>query len=327
MVNKLTSIELCAGAGGQALGLHLAGFKHELLIEIDHAACETLRINNYENYLSWNDIIEGCLIDFSNRNLDEYRGIDLVAGGVPCPPFSKAGKQLGQDDERDLFPAALRVVSKIKPKAVMLENVSGLLDKKFAQYREGINNTLISLDYVPRWQLVNASDYGVPQLRPRVILVALKKEYATKFTWPSERLLPKTVGETLHDLMSSSGWPGAHEWATKANRIAPTLVGGSKKHGGPDLGPTRAKAEWRKLFVNGHRVVDLPPNHDFTGEKEGYENMPLLTVRMAARIQGFPDWWHFYGKKTAAYRQVGNAFPPPVSLAVGRRIYAALNDD
>lgn len=326
MENKLTSIELCAGAGGQALGLHLAGFKHELLIELDNAACETLRINNRENNLSWKSIHEGCLKEFSHLDLSEYQGIDLVAGGVPCPPFSKAGKQLGQDDDRDLFPSALKVIEKINPKAVMLENVSGLLDQKFSEYRRHINDMLIHLGYHPRWKLLNASDFGVPQLRPRVILIAIKNEYSDKFQFPDEKISPKTVGETLYDLISSRGWEGAFDWSKKANGIAPTLVGGSKKHGGPDLGPTRAKAEWKKLFVNGHRLSDLAPPHDFTGEKEGYENMPLLTVRMAARIQGFPDWWHFYGKKTAAYRQVGNALPPPVSFAIGKRIYAAINN-
>jgi DNA (cytosine-5)-methyltransferase 1 len=325
LFNQLTSIELCAGAGGQALGLHLAGFKHKLLVEIEPAACKTLRLNNLKHNLGWDSILEGCLIEFSNSNLDQYSDIDLVAGGVPCPPFSKAGNQLGKDDERDLFPSALRVVEKINPKAVMLENVSGLLDRKFSDYRDSINQTLISLGYFPSWRLINASDYGVPQLRPRVILVALKEKYAEHFVWPGAKAAPLTVGEALFDLMEESGWQGAREWSQKANRIAPTLVGGSKKHGGPDLGPTRAKASWKELCVNGHRVADAPPGRDFVGEKVGYENMPLLTVRMTARVQGFPDWWEFFGKKTAAYRQVGNAFPPPVSQAVGESIRNALN--
>ena len=100
-------------------------------------------------------------------------------------------------------------------------------------------------------------------------------------------------------------------------RHAPTLVGGSKKHGGPDLGPTRAKKAWATLGVDGMGIWDEAPERDFVG-------MPRLTTRMAARIQGFPDEWEFFGKKTAAYRQIGNAFPPPVAAAVGRQIRAAL---
>lgn len=325
MVTKeFTSIELCAGAGGQALGLHLAGFKHKLLIEIEPPACKTLQLNNLKHNLGWDNIFEGCLIEFASCDISKYEGIDLVAGGVPCPPFSKAGKQLGEDDERNLFPSALRVIEKTKPKAVMLENVSGLLTPKFADYRASIDEKLISLGYTPFWRLINACDIGVPQLRPRVVLVALKKEYAHNFSWPDVKLTPPTVGEALLDLMAADGWSGAEDWSKKANKIAPTLVGGSKKHGGPDLGPTRARAAWKELSVNGHRVGDAPPNSEFIGDRVGYENMPLLTVRMAARIQGFPDWWEFFGKKTASYRQVGNAFPPPVAQAVGESIIRAL---
>lgn len=326
MANEYTSIELCAGAGGQALGLHQAGFKHRLLIEIDKPACQTLIHNNAIHSLGWEEVVEGCVEHFAQHHAHEYKGVDLVAGGVPCPPFSKAGKQLGKDDERDLFPAALDIVEKIKPKAVMLENVSGLLEPKFDEYRTQINKRLNDLGYITFWKLHNASDYGVPQLRPRVILIALKPQYAEFFSWPEEKVIPPTVGEALYDLMAINGWEGAAEWKNKANKIAPTLVGGSKKHGGPDLGPTRARKAWQELHVNGSIVGNEPPEKGFTGykDKEEYKGMPLLTVRMAARIQGFPDWWEFIGKKTPAYRQVGNAFPPPVAESIGKALIKAL---
>lgn len=326
MLTEYTSIELCAGAGGQALGLHKAGFKHKLLIEIDKDASKTLSYNNAIHSLGWEKIIEGCVEHFAEYNADQYKGVDIVAGGVPCPPFSKAGKQLGQDDERDLFPAALKIVEKIAPKAVMLENVAGLLEPKFNDYRAQIDNKLNSMGYITFWKLHNASDYGVPQLRPRVILVALKPEFAKFFSWPDKKITPPTVGEALFDLMASNGWEGAANWKTKANKIAPTLVGGSKKHGGPDLGPTRARKAWKELHVNGSIIGNEPPEKNFNGykDKEEYKGMPLITVRMAARIQGFPDWWEFVGKKTAAYRQVGNAFPPPVAEHIGRSIINAL---
>lgn len=323
---EFTSIEICAGAGGQALGLHSAGFKHKLLIEIDPDACRTLALNNRVHSLGWGKIVEGDIIPFANYRATEYTGIDLVAGGIPCPPFSKAGKQLGKNDERDLFPPTLTIIEKINPKAVLIENVRGLLDPKFENYREEINNRLHSLGYETFWKLHHASDFGVPQLRPRVTLVALKKKYAGYFAWPESIIQPSTVGEVLYDLMASNGWEGADEWKKKANKIAPTLVGGSKKHGGPDLGPTRARQAWKELGVNGNIIADEPPSKNFTGYKNQteYENMPPLTVRMAARIQGFPDWWNFHGKKTTSYRQVGNAFPPPVAEAIGKQIIKAL---
>lgn len=307
----LTSIEICAGAGGQALGLEQAGFEHVSLVELDAAACQTLRINRNH----WH-ITEG---DLRHYSAEQWKGVELLAGGVPCPPFSKAGKQLGREDERDLFPEAIRLVSECKPQAVMLENVRGLLDSVFDEYRAKIISDLKKLGYIAEWRLLNASDFGVPQLRPRVVFVALKRGAAEYFNWPSaDAAPPPTVGEALFDLMVANGWYGALQWRERACDIAPTLVGGSKRHGGPDLGPTRAKKAWASIGVDGMGIADVAPEKNFVG-------IPRLTIRMAARIQGFPDHWQFSGKKTAAYRQIGNAFPPPVAHAVGMQIQAALN--
>lgn len=309
-MSQFSSLEMCAGAGGQGLGLEMAGFGHEALVEIEPPACATLRLNRPD----WN-VVEGDLRAFSGR---PYKGIDLVAGGVPCPPFSKAGKQLGADDERDLFPEAIRLVDECRPQAVMLENVRGLLDAVFSDYRSKVESQLKKLGYVPGWRLLQASDYGVSQLRPRVVFVGIRKDLAAAFEWPEpQRVEPATVGVLLHDLMKAKGWRGADRWRDQANTIAPTLVGGSKKHGGPDLGPTRAKRAWAAIGVDGMGLWDEAPDRDFVG-------MPRLTPRMTARIQGFPDDWTFVGRKTAAYRQIGNAFPPPVAAAVARQIYTAL---
>lgn len=307
---RLTSVEICTGAGGQALGLEQAGFTHRAVVEIDKWACETLRLNRGRE---WN-VIETDLLRWSG---EKHKGVDLVAGGVPCPPFSKAGKQLGAEDERDLFPTAIRLIDEIRPKAVMLENVRGLLDAVFNDYRNKVEQQLTALGYQPGWKLLNASDFGVSQLRPRVVFVAIRKELAAQFEWPKEQLNPPTVGALLFDLMAENGWEGAAAWAKGANTIAPTLVGGSLRHGGPDLGPTRARRAWAALGVEGRTIAEHAP-------EQGFEGMPRLTVRMAARVQGFPDDWRFAGRKTNSYRQVGNAFPPPVAKAVGHQIAKAL---
>lgn len=311
MKPSLSTLELCAGAGGQSLGLERAGIHHSGLIEIDPHACKTLRYNRP----AWN-VLQCDLHSFTDASA--FKGVDIVSGGLPCPPFSKAGKQLGHLDERNLFPVAINIVDQLRPRAVMVENVRGMLDAVFADYRTYIAGALKKLGYTTDWRLLNASDYGVPQLRPRVVFVAVRTQYAGKFNWPvPDQTPPPTVGATLYDLMAANGWKGAAAWKKRADEIAPTIVGGSTKHGGPDLGPTRAKRAWAQLGVNGLTIADEAPQPDFAG-------MPRLTVPMVARIQGFPDNWVFSGRKTNAYRQVGNAFPPPVAFAVAQKLVECL---
>lgn len=305
-----TAIELCAGGGGQALGLERAGFHHLACVEYEPDFCKTLQLNRPH----WNVICQ----DIREIRAEQLGTCDLLAGGVPCPPFSIAGQQLGEDDERDMFPAALRLIEESQPRGVMLENVKGLLSKKFTPYRERIVDRLNQLGYDVQYRLLEASDYGVPQLRPRFVLVGLRPEDMRHFNWPGPQKTQRTVGEALWDLLAENGWAGAKTFRAKANAVAPTLVGGSKKHGGPDLGPTRARTQWQALGINGISIAAAAPDKDLPPDI-----LPRLTLKMAARIQGFPDNWKFYGNKTTHYRQIGNAFPPPVAQAVGEQIITA----
>ncbi|GAA2693896.1 DNA cytosine methyltransferase [Actinoplanes palleronii] len=309
-------VEICAGAGGQALGLERAGFEHALAVELDGNALNTLK----ENRPSWKTAL-GDVADPNTWDPVDYKGVALLAGGVPCPPFTIAGKQLGATDERDLFAWAVELAGVVKPKALLLENVRGLSMPRFSGYRQHVLDRLASLGYVASWKLLQASDYGVPQLRPRFVLVALKEEYAPYFSWPEPVEQVTTVGEALEDMMGAAGWEGAADWAAKANKIGPTIVGGSKKHGGADLGPTRAKRAWAELGVDAMGVANEPPQPGAT-----FKLGPKLTCEMVARIQGWSDEykWNFVGRKTAMYRQIGNAFPPPVAAAVGKSIMRAL---
>ena len=307
----LNVIEFCAGGGGQALGLEMAGFECATAVDVDSHCCATLRLNRP----SWR-IHEADMRSFPGH---EWRGVDLFAAGVPCPPFSIAGKQLGPNDERDMFPAALRLIEEIKPRAILLENVPGFGSARFSEYRRNLFGALSALGYDGDGRVLEAVDFGVPQLRPRFVLVAMRRADFRRFEWPNSTAGIRTVGPTIRDMMAERDWPGVSDWVRKADRIAPTIVGGSKKHGGPDLGPTRAKRQWKELGVDGIGIADAPPDADF--EPDG---MPRLTVRMVARIQSFPDDWQFVGRKTAAYRQVGNAFPPLVAKAVGEAISRAL---
>lgn len=310
MARTLTSVEFCAGAGGQALGLEQAGFRHKLLVDNDAHCINTLK----KNRPKWNAVLAD-MGDISGQN---HRDIDLFAAGLPCPPFSVAGKQLGEKDERNLFPQALRLIKEMDPKFVLIENVRGFLGPAFEDYREILKQEFQLLGYQVEWKLLQSSDYGVSQLRPRVAIVAAKSNYWPHFSFPiPHKKKAKSVGRLLHDLMKENGWGGADDWARNAPTIAPTIVGGSKKHGGPDLGPTRAKKAWLELGVNGMTIAETAP-------EKGFQGVPRLTVNMVARVQGFPDTWQFTGRKTNAYRQVGNAFPPPVAYALGNAIKKAI---
>jgi DNA (cytosine-5)-methyltransferase 1 len=317
-VTGLSAVEICAGAGGQSLGLELAGFRHKLAVELDGNACETLRANHPE----W-DVRQGDVADPDVWDPAEFSGVDLLAGGVPCPPFSIAGRQLGATDERDLCAWAVELAGRMRPRALLLENVRGLSMPRFSAYRQHVKDRLRDLGYWSDWQLLQASDFGVPQLRPRFVLVALRDKDAPWFEWPEPRPCTETVGSLLRELMAGNGWAGADAWAERASGIAPTIVGGSKKHGGADLGPTRAKAAWKLLGVDAMGVADEAP-----GPSAPVNHLPKLTTDMVARIQGWvgPEYkWTFTGRKTSRYRQIGNAFPPPVARAVGQAIANALN--
>ncbi|WP_051735492.1 DNA cytosine methyltransferase [Streptomyces sp. NRRL B-3229] len=362
-VPEFTSIEICAGAGGQAIGLHQAGFGHLALIEIDKYAVATLR-ENIEVHPKWDwerdncDVLCQDVVEFEperdlKKSAEFYRRgeVDLLAGGVPCPPFSHAGKQLGEDDERDLFPRILTLTEMIRPRAVMIENVRGLMDAKFDDYRSRIRAQLEEMESsddglpgykVVGWDVYEAEKFGVPQLRPRSILVAFRRDVLRdlKYEAPApsvERVsvfkaLEKTMRERIRPFEKGAQAAKARRvfevWKQAADKdVAPTLVGGSKKHGGADLGPSRAKKAWRALGVSGMGVANEPVDGKPTGT-EGRDlfgnDGPMLTVRQAAIIQGFPLRWDFSGGKTAQYRQVGNAFPPPVAQAIGESIIDVL---
>ncbi|MGW0779805.1 DNA cytosine methyltransferase [Streptomyces sp. NPDC002913] len=339
----LEVVEICAGAGGQSLGLERAGFRHRLAVELDPQAAETLRCNLVE-FLGFSEeeardsVKIGDVADPNiwNPALDAAN-LDLLAGGVPCPPFSIAGKQLGTSDERDLFAWAIELCGKVQPKALLLENVRGLSANRFAGYRQHVLDRLKEHGYIAEWQLLQADEFGVSQLRPRFVLIALQREFAPYFEWPDRRPgSAKSVGELLVDLMGANGWEGAQKWADAANGIAPTIVGGSKKHGGADLGPTRAKRAWAEKGVDAMGVANEAPSADGPPVIEGVPR-PKLTTAMVARIQGWQDAdsegnggeddfrWRFHGRKTSVYRQIGNAFPPPVAKALGVSIRNALN--
>jgi DNA (cytosine-5)-methyltransferase 1 len=260
--------------------------------------------------------------------------IHLIAAGLPCTPHSRGGRQLGQADERHLWDAALTIIGQGRPRAVLLETSNAILTERFRDERVATLTRLRELGYLATWGEIDCSGYGVPQRRRRAMLIAFLSARAVfrGFTWPPPDPGPSpTVGDTLYRLAVADGWfPGAAHWAAAADGIAPTVVGGSQLHGGADLGASQGKAAWRKLGIDPMGIASSAP------DREGkYLRSPgvirdvadgglMLTVEMAARLQGFPPDWEFCGTKTARYRQVGNAFPPPAAHAIGTAIAVAL---
>jgi DNA (cytosine-5)-methyltransferase 1 len=314
-----SSLEICAGAGGQALGLEQAGFHPVLLVDNDAHSCVTLRTNRPQ----WT-VLRTDLTNFVGSEHDVL-DVDLLSGGVPKTPYSVAGSQRGTRDDRDLLRAAVYLAMEVRPRAVLIENVPSLVTSdKFAPVRDFVEEELRDLGYDLGWEILDAQNFGVPQTRRSGLLVAMRPADFARFHWPEPHGRAPTVGEVLLDSMAKRGWSGAVEWARRADRVAPAIVGGSKNHGGADLGPTRTKQQWAELGVNGGGIGDDVPDSDFVFDPNDRRCMPKLTVPQVAKLQGFPEGWMFAGGKTAQYRQVAQALPPPVAAAVGWQIAQAL---
>jgi DNA (cytosine-5)-methyltransferase 1 len=303
--------------------LQQAGFEPVLLLDKRDVACETLRMNRPE----W-DVRETDLLDFDPSENQQVYDVDLLSAGLPRVKATAAvNRSRGSDRELELLKATILLVHGVQPRALLIENVPDLVTKDtYEPIREYIRSELDHLGYRHMWFVVNAADYGVPQDRKQGVLVALKGDVLGAFQVPP-RLLepPMTVGTALRDSMATRGWREADEWAAHANRIAPTLVGGSWERGGADLGPRGSKNAWARMGVDGGTVADVPPAVDFHWDPTlGRPGMVQITVDQAARLQGFPADWHFSGRKTARYRQVAEASPPPVARAMGHAIADAL---
>ncbi|MGW7819079.1 DUF6339 family protein [Streptomyces puniciscabiei] len=313
---RFSSLEICAGAGAQALGLERAGFDPVMLIETKADACFTIGLNRPE----W-DIVCMDVLQFHPGLRPDVIGVDLVSGGLPRVKSLATVGRTEDTEERRVLRAAISLACAIKPKAVLFENVPDLVeDAEFDADRAWIETELLKAGLHSSWKVLNAADFSVPQNRKSGFLIALREPYFARFTWPEPNgAPPPTVGQVLGPSMSARGWPGAGHWIRRANRIAPALVGGSDRRGGADLGPTGSKNAWAALGVNGNSLGDEPPGPDFPVDDE-----PKLTVEQAAMVQSFPADWKLHGGKTSRYRQVGHAMPPPLATAVGLAIAAAL---
>ncbi|WP_399885455.1 DNA cytosine methyltransferase [Streptomyces sp. BBFR51] len=318
----LTSVDVCSGAGGLALGLEQAGFDPVLLLDSNKQACETLR----HNRPSWN-VLEMDLLDFDPVEHQVSYDVDLLSAGLPRVRSSATTKRAETGQELKLLKATIYLAHAVRPRALLIENVPELVNgTAFDEVRDFIRGELLHLGYRFHWFIVNAADFGVPQDRRQGVMVALKDAFAERFRAPETAVGEHvTVGEALRASMSARGWTGADEWAQQANRVAPTLVGGSENRGGADLGPSGTKKAWARMGVNAVSLSDEVPGPDGTQESDN-SGSPLkkITVEQTALLQSFPKDWEITGRKTVRYRQIGHASPPPVGEALGLAIARAL---
>ncbi|MCX4772364.1 DNA cytosine methyltransferase [Streptomyces sp. NBC_01260] len=310
-------VDVCAGAGGLALGLEQSGFSPVLLLDDKPVACETLRMNRPE----WN-VLEMDLLDFVPDEYPETYDVDLLSAGLPRVRSSATAARSETEKEQRLLEAAVLLAHSVQPRGLLIENVPGLVDSpEFEPLRDFVRKELEHLGYRLRWFVLNAADFGVPQDRKQGVLVALKERYFDSFRPPGATVTEYvSVGKALRRSMAARGWRDADAWAAQAISVAPTLVGGSDNRGGADLGPTGTKKAWARMGVNGGALADEVPGP----ELDGSPDMIKLTDEQAALLQGFPSEWRFAGRKTARYRQIGHASPPPVGRVLGDAIADAL---
>lgn len=337
-LRDFTSVELFAGAGGLALGMHLAGFRHVLLNEIDPMACQTLRRNHPE----WN-VLEG---DIHQVDFTPLQGkVDFLSGGFPCQAFSYAGKKGGLNDTRGtLFFELARAVREIQPKVFMGENVKGLLSHDDGRTLDVIRNAIKELGYTlvePR--VLKAIMYQVPQKRERLILIAIRNdiyEQGFRFRWPDPYRRVMTLRDAFfsgdlfdNDVPKSQGQtypakkarvmamvPEGGDWRDLPIEEQKEYMGGSFYLGGGKTGMAR-----RLSMDEPSLTLTCAPAQKQTERCHPTETRPL-TVREYARIQTFPDYWEFEGNISDQYKQIGNAVPVNLAFAIGRSLIRLFND-
>lgn len=318
-------IELCAGAGGLALGFEKAGLEHELLVEIDKDCVATLKKNRPEWNVLHADIKE---VDFT-----PYKA-DVVVAGLPCQPFSYAGKKLGFDDTRGtLFFDYARCLKEVQPKMCIIENVQGLVHHDKGRTLNTILNVLeYELGYNVQYKVLNAVDYGVAQKRRRMFLVGTKDGII--FNYPEKQKGNPTLRDALKDVPESEGteYPDSKKeilslvppggcWIDLPLDIQKEYMGKSFYSGGGKRGMAR-RISWDEPCL----TLTTSPCQKQTERCHPDETRPF-TVREYARIQSFPDDWEFEGGISSKYKQIGNAVAVNVAEAVGKEVIKALNGE
>lgn len=357
----MRSVELFTGCGGLGLGLARAGFHHDLMVEWNLDAVKTVlhnRAKGIEHVKVW------PIIHSDVRKIDwqKHLGVDLVAGGPPCQPFSIGGKHGGETDHRDMWPQAIRAVRETRPRAFIFENVRGLIRPKFALYLqsivEGLAKPAADLSYSIKVLQVNAADFGAAQKRHRVVIAGVRsdlardnlpeiaathsrerllwEQYVTGEYWREHKLplrldaFEKIDANAVKRLRLSSSAPRGMRWVTVRDKL--------RGLGEPTGSNNHILQPGAKIY-KGHTgsLIDQPAKALKAGDHgvPGGENMMVrpdgsvryFTMREAARLQGLPDDYEFPGSWSESMRQLGNAVPCELAEAVGTWLARILTAD
>lgn len=376
----MIDINLFAGAGGLAIGLQMAGFSPLRLYERDPQACETLRYNSSEQRSLTAIVEEGDVREIDWRTLGQE--VRLIAAGAPCQPFSLGGKHRAFEDGRNLFPEVARAARELRPAAVLVENVRGLLREGFRSYFEYILRQLecpsikpsraetwqahdtrirrhqcragYTPEYHVAWRLLDSADFGVPQNRLRIFIVAtrydlppykfpapthsrdvlVKKQHEGSY-WrrygirkqaviPLLQIVPEgsTNGDRLpwvsvRDAICDLPEPAADDESAKMNHW---LVPGARLYAGHSGSDLDWPAKTVKAGVHG-----VPGGENTLVAEDG--KFRYFTFRELARIQSFPDNHFFTGGRIHVTRQLGNAVPPRLAAAVAKPLFQLLTSN
>ncbi|MFA5624713.1 MAG: DNA cytosine methyltransferase [Bradymonadales bacterium] len=327
---RFNVIELFSGAGGLALGLHQAGFDPLILIDFYEDANRTLKINHPH----WN-VKTADIHDVATQGIFKYvdeQEVDLLSGGFPCQPFSYAGKQLGLDDTRGtVFHALAKIISDVKPKLLLLENVRGLTTHDAGRTFKLIKSIIRNIGYTIDYKTLNAWNYGVAQKRERLIIIGIRQDYTAEFTWPSEENYKPVLRDVLKNVPPSEGQaypekkrrvlelvPPGGSWADLPDDIARDYLGKSYYSGGGKRGMAR-RLSWDEPSL----TLTCSPAQKQTERCHPDETRPF-TVREYARIQGFPDTYQFHGSTSSQYKQIGNAVPVNLAFHIGKQLFDLL---
>lgn len=333
----MQTLELFAGCGGLAKGLELAGFEHAGLLEINHQACESLRANFDLHLVHEMDVRK---VDFH-----EFNSVDLVSGGPPCQPFSLGGLAKANNDARDMFPQAIRAISEIKPRGFLFENVKGLLRAKFAPYFDYIILRLSfpdcvqkdgetwrshlgrlrgivegahykGLRYKVQFRLLNAADYGVPQVRERVFIVGLREDVSVAWTWPEKVCVDSKSRVPISSALADVPDPQDNPYYAEDH----VFVGGARVYPGHTGSDFSKPSKTIKAGAHG-----VPGGENMLRFADG--SLRYMTVHEAKLIQTFPSDYRITGSWGEALRQIGNAVPVKLAQCVGSRLYQVLAED